>query len=430
MADDAALSGGLVLSGQCWDGDGAPAYWPWVQVLRAGIEAGGNAGAAARLLPEDPVEGPAAGLPPAEDRFRLFDAVASFLARLAHQRHVVVVLDDVHWADEGSLRLLEFAAHHLTAHPVLLLAVYRDEEAGPLLRRLAAVREQVHLTALPQAEVMALMAAVTGTSPPQHVAENVWRRTGGNPFLVRELTRLLVAQGSYTEASVPVPVLLASVRDILERRLARLSQRCVDLLTVAAVTGPEVRLHVLARTVDEPASVPVLVDEAVAARVLHEPPAPADAYRFSHDLFRETILAGMAADQRIGLHLTVGRALESLAAEGAVVHPAELAAHFGAAVTAAPSDAVRYGMLAGEQAISRLAFEEARAHYERVLSALDLIADGSADQRLDVLLRLGATRNQAGDAPAARSAYRDAAELARAAGDATSLARAALGVHA
>lgn len=426
--DAAAGTGALVVWGQCWLGDGAPAYWPWAQVLRAGIAAGADPGRAVTLLPgETPVE--ATPVPGGEaERFRLFDAVVSFLAGLAEQQPLVVVLDDLQWADEGSLRLLEFAARHLAAEAVLILGACREEEAGPLLRRLAATSEQIRLSGLGQPHVATLMAGLTGDRPPESVADDVWRRTGGNPFLIRELTRLLVAQGSYSGRMAPARELLASVEDILERRLARLSQRCVDLLTVAAVVGAEARLDVLLRVADDADEVPGLLAEAVAARILRQPETPAGPYRFSHDLFRETILAGLPADQRSRLHLTVGRVLESLAQEGASVHPAELAAHFGAAVTAAPAQAVCYGLRAAEDAASRLAFEEARGHYERVLAALQLTTEVEID-RLEVLLRLGAARNRAGDAEAARSAYREAADLARGRADAPRLASAALGLH-
>ncbi|MBW3602281.1 MAG: AAA family ATPase, partial [Actinobacteria bacterium] len=421
----AAAARALVLGGQCGDSDGAPAYWPGVQVLRAGAAAGGDPGAAAMVLPEHAAE-PAV----TADRFRLFDAVVSFLAGLAGQRPVVVVLDDLHWADEGSLRLLEFTARHVAAHPVLLLGAYRDEDGGALLSKLAASSEQLRLDGLAHDDVTALMALVVGTSPAAEVAADVWRRTGGNPFLVRELTRLLVAQGGSPTAGGPPPrVLLDGVADILERRLARLSQRCVELLTIAAVIGPEVRLDVLLRTVEGAEDVAVLLEEAVAARVLADPPVAVGPYRFSHDLFRETILAGLPAQQRGELHLAVGRTLEALRAEGAAVHPAELASHFAGAASTAPAEAVSYGILAAEDATARLAFEEARSHFERALAALELAGGADPADRAALLLRLADARNRAGDAAQAHTAYREAAELARRSGEAMTLGEAALGVH-
>lgn len=241
-----------------------------------------------------------------------------------------------------------------------------------------------------------------------------------------------MAQGEFTAPAAGLPpALLDGVRDILERRLARLSQRCVDLLTMLAVIGPEVPFEVLVKVADEAGPLPTLLEEAIVARVLAEPAtAGPPVYRFTHDLFRETLLAGLSAEQRIRLHLAVGRALESLYAEGGSVHPAELAAHFGAAVTAAPAEAVHYGTLAGAEATARRAFEEARGHYERALPALDLAGDVEPGARIDLLLALGGARNQAGDASAAHRAFRDAADLARRCADPSGLARAAIATHA
>ena len=428
-AAEATASGAVVLPAQCWEGDGAPAYWAWVQVLRAGIAAGGDLGEACMLLPGKQVSAPIAG-EPADARFRLFDAVVSFLTGLAERSPVVVVIDDLQWADPGSLRLLEFATRHLASRPVLLLGAYRDEDAGEQLRKLAGTSERVPLFGLPKPDVAALMRTMSQVEPSPAVIDDVWRRTGGNPFLVRELTRLLVAQSGYRGTERAPSGLLDTVRDILERRLARLSQPCAELLTTAAVIGPEVRLEVLARLVDDSGSLHDLLDEAVTARVLAEPPSDAGPFRFSHDLFRETLMAGLAAEHRIRLHLAAGRALEALCAEGIPAHPAELAAHFYAAVTTAPDEAVRYAMAAGAEARSRLAFEESCDHYGRALGTLDRTTDPDPAARLDLALLLADAHARAGHSPADRDAYRQAATLARRLGDAEGIATAALGLHA
>lgn len=428
LSAEAADDGARVLRGQCWDGDAAPPYWPWVQVVRAGLAAGGDPGRARLLLPEQ------ASPPRAPDtdgaaRFALFDAVACFLGELAERGTVLVVLDDLHWADEGSLRLLDFAARHLASRAVVLLGAYRDEEAGEALRRLAGATEQLALAGLPPADVATLMTSLTGSAPPPEQVRDVWRRTGGNPFLVRELSRLQLAQPPGTVGAPSSPALVETVRDILERRLARLSQPCAELLDVAAAAGPQVRVDVLAGVLPDARDLTELLEEAVRARVLVASDG-ATEYRYSHDLFRETVLAALPPGRRTQLHLAVGRTLEALRRRGVPVHPAELAAHFSAAARAAPRDAVLHSRLAAEEATARLAFEEARGHCERAMAALELVADPDPVDRLEVLLQLGAARNLAGDVDSARTAYRDAAALARAVHDSTRFARAALGVHA
>lgn len=430
LAGEAADAGALVLWGQCWESGGAPAYWPWVQVLRAGMAAGGgDAGEAARLLPETASASPPVTGASPDARFRLFDAMARHLAGLAARRPTVVVLDDLQWADESSLAMLEFCARHLQAAPVLILGAYRDDEAPASVRRVAASAQVVPLRGLAAGEVTELLTAVLGVDPPAGVAEVVWRRTGGNPLFAGELARLHLASGDRLAELQQTPVVPDSVREVLERRLARLSQPCADVLGIAAVMGPEVRAGVLARVAHELDDVAKLLHEAVAARVLVEPAAPADHYRFSHDLFRETVLVGLPGEARARLHLAVGRALEALEVEGAPVHPAELAVHFGVAVAAAPAEAVRYGMRAGEDADARLAFEESCAHYERALAAVDLAPEPDGSLRLELLVRLGDARNRAGYAPAALEAYLDAVHAARRLDDPTGLARSAIGIH-
>jgi tetratricopeptide (TPR) repeat protein len=429
IAGEVANAGSLVFWAQCWDGDGAPGYWPWVQIVRAGMAAGGDAREAAMLLPERKATAHTGSGQATDARFRLFDAVVSMLAGLAAQRLVLVVVDDLHWADDGSLRLLEFAVRHLEAHSVLLLGAYRDEDAGPELRRVAAMAEHVNLLGLSRRHVATIMESLTGDTPTEVAAAEVWRRTGGNPLLIRELTRLVAPHTDRAGGRVPPRQLYDRVRDILERRFARLSQRCVDVLTVAAVCGPEVRVDLLATLAGDVDEVARLVDEAVAARVLDMPATAADPYRFAHDLFRETLVAGLPVEVRRRLHLEVARSLEQRREAGEPVHPAELAAHFSAAAPEAPAEALHYGMLAGDDSSRGLAFEEACGHYERALAALAFVAEPELSTRLDVLLRLGEARKCAGRAKAALESYREAADVARRLGDAEGLARAAVGVH-
>ncbi|MGH9030571.1 MAG: ATP-binding protein [Acidimicrobiia bacterium] len=428
LTDHAAGRGALVLWGQCWEGAGVPALWPWTQVLRSGLTArpGADLGEGGPLV-ADQASKPAGGDAEAA-RFRLFDAATGFLTAAAEGHGLVVVLDDLQWADDASLRLLQFASRHLTLDPVLIVGAYRDDEAHDRLRRVAADTESIPLAGLARPEVAELMTAISGTSPTEAGVASVWRRTGGNPFLVRELTRLTAAQDDAGGGATIAAVVLDRFRDILDRRLARLSQPCADLLAVSAVIGAEVPLTVLRGAIADTGDLPSLLDEAVGARVLVEA-TDAGSYRFCHDLFRETIVARLPSDARHRLHLTVGRALESLRDEGARVHPAELAAHFGGTGGATPSEAVRYGIAAADDVTARMAFEEACALYQQALAALDAAPDPDPSTRLDLLLRLGEVGNQSGDAASALGAYRDAGDLARHLNDVDGLARSAIGIH-
>jgi AAA ATPase domain len=396
LAEQSRRAAGVrVLHGAGWEG--APSYWLWTQVFR-GL-------GAAEIFDRASASG-------AEARFRLFDAVGVALADAAP---LLVVLDDLHWADDDSLRLLDFLRRSLVTAPILFLGAYRDGEAGPVLRTLVGSAPGVPLAGLDTAGVAALMAAVAGPGPDVELADAVRRRCGGNPFFVRELTRLMVARGKWGTAAVSVP---DEVRDTLRMRLARLSQPCADLLGVVAVAGSAARLDLLVRI--GPDTVPELLGEAQRARILIAEPA---GWHFAHDLYRETVLAQIPPARRAKLHAAVGQALLALSADGtdpaAVGGAAALAAHFVAAGDSA--EALRWSVAAAAEATARLGHEEAARHYQTALAYAD------AD-RVGLLLGLAGARDRAGDAHAAREAYLRAADLARAVPDADALAEAALGV--
>ena len=177
----------------------------------------------------------------ADAQFRLFESVSRSLQTLAGRRPLLVVLDDLQWSDEPSLRLLGFLARTLATSRVLLLGAYRDGEASDQLRELAGRAQQLPLAALDPADVEAMVTVIAGAAVAARVSGQMWRRSGGNPFFVRELTRLLVAQGSWQDhAHIP-----AGIAETLRRRLARLSTECVRLLDWAAVAGRDIDLGLL-----------------------------------------------------------------------------------------------------------------------------------------------------------------------------------------
>jgi len=415
----------LVLRGLCWEGDGAPPYWPWSQVLRASGLSMAELGEAGWLL--QPASRPAESMSAAaaaDAQFRLFEAVSRCLSGLAADRAVLVVLDDLHWADEPSLRLLGFLARALAAKAVLLLGAYRDTEASPELRELAGTAQQLTLAGLGPAEVEAMARELAGAmaepSPSSQVTSQLWQRSGGNPFFVRELTRLLAAQGSWHEQT-QIP---ASVAETLRRRLARLSTECVRLLERAAVAGRDIDLSLLTQdgaAPDEAAALGLL-DEACRAGVI----AGTSELRFTHDLYRETILDGLAAATRAAVNLSVGRALQARSGPAARV-----AAHLLAAGAQAQPDALEYSLLAAREATARLGHEDACAHYLRALQIIEErgASDGTAGERTEILLQIAASHERTGDCDLAMQRYLQAADASRAVGDAVGLAAAALGIQ-
>ena len=411
----------LVLPATCWEGDGTPPYWPWSQVLRASGLPVTELGEAGWLL--EATAGPATsnGATAADAQFRLFESVSRALQALAGRRALLVVLDDLHWSDEPSLRLLGFLARTLATSRVLLLGAYRDGEASEQLRELAGRAQQLPLAALDPADVEAMVTMIAGQAVAASVSDQMWRRSGGNPFFVRELTRLLVAQGSRQDhAHIP-----AGIAETLRRRLARLSTDCVRLLDWAAVAGREIELGLLTQcgAVRTEIDADKILEEARRAGVVE---VTGGGTRFAHDLYRETVLDGLSPLTRAEINLAVGRALQARSADAA-----RIAAHLIAAGTPARQAAIDYSMLAARVATARLGHDDACMHYLRALHVLDGLGSvARVEERQALLLELAAALDRSGQSEQAYQRYREAADTARARGDAATLAHAALGLHA
>jgi tetratricopeptide (TPR) repeat protein len=412
----------LVLRGICWEGDGAPPYWPWSQVLQASEVPSAELGEASWLLDATAGPTPSSRVTAADAQFRLFQSVSGSLQALAGQWPLlVVVLDDLQWSDDPSLRLLGFLARSLATSKVLLLGAYRDLEASAQLLELAGTAQHLPLTGLDQVDVEAMVAAIAGATVAAKVSSQMWQRSGGNPFFVRELTRLLVAQGRWQDQT-HIP---ANVAETLRRRLARLSTECVRLLDWAAVAGRDIDLGLLTHA-------GAAGSEIDAARVLEEARRAGVVEisnretRFTHDLYRETVLDGLSPLAREEINLAVGRALEARS-----TNAARIASHLIAAGARAQRDAIDYSILAAREATARLGHDEACAHYVRALHLLERLgSSGPLDERLAVQLELAAALERSGNSEQARLRYREAASTATAAGDAATLAHVALGIHA
>jgi DNA-binding SARP family transcriptional activator/RecA/RadA recombinase len=394
------------------EGGGTPAYWPWVAVVRdlagsadpAGLaEAmGPGAGELAQVVPEvkelaGTMEAPAV-VDPETARLRLFEAVAGLLGALARRSPLLVVLDDLQWADSASLQLLGFLGGRLRATPLLVAATYRPAEVGadhPLAAALAAlarhqVVERLDLAGLAEDEVGRLIASTTGAAADPRVVAVIRARTEGNPFFVAELARLLAAEHDLRPEAVARAV-PAGVRDVVRRRLARLPEQTTALLSLAAVAGQEFELRVLEAAAGlEPERALELVEAALAAGLVTEDADVVGRFRFSHDLVRETVAEELSALRRARLHARLAEAVEADAGGGdgrAVV----LAHHFFHAVPATgPERAVAWAVRAAEVEAARLAHEQAEHQLGRALGLVGRLpaGEGRDRQELDVLVRL------------------------------------------
>jgi DNA-binding SARP family transcriptional activator/predicted ATPase len=432
-----------VVWGRCYEGQGAPAFWPWVEVVRAIMASRGQeplrralgTGAAdvAQIVPElgelfGDLQPPPPATPEAA-RFRLYDSVSRLLGRVA-ATPLVVLLEDLHWADPPSLELLEFLVARPDDAPILIVASYRDTEiatpaSGPHVDR-------VELGGLDERELTTFLAvASAGVELPDSLIEVVRHRTEGNPFFVSELVRLLQGEGrlegerAETILRDEVP---SGVRDVIRRRLGRLPEDGVELLGVAAVIGERFELDVLARAarLGEDRALELL-EPARQGRIVTDDPGRVGRYRFSHALIRETLHAELGAVRAARLHWRIVKALEELGGDDARL--VELAHHSYEAGSVGELDtACRYAARAAEQAIQRLAFEQAEQQLRRALDLVALMASGPdrATRELELQLRLGGLlmSTKGYGAPDVGVACARAEELCREVGDERLLAAA------
>jgi tetratricopeptide (TPR) repeat protein len=452
VASIARAKGFRVLWGRCWEAGGAPAYWPWVQSLRSYVreavptqladDLGPGAGDVAVMLPDIVVTLPEVEVPrisdPAAARFRLFDAATSFLTRAAERSPILLVLDDLHSADTPSLLMLRFLAGEVGRARILVLGAYRDpdpERDGPLSPELGEIARQptthrVALSGLSEGHVGAFIERMVGRRASVALVRTIHAETEGNPLFVGEVVRLLESEGRFQGTShgtlrLTIP---DTVKDVIERRLARLSEKCRGLLVLGSVLGRDLPIDVLTRLAESDADeVLGRLDEATTARVLSESPMGLGAVRFAHALIRDTLYEELGTGRRIKLHRRAGEVLEEL--HGAdESHLAEIAHHFLEAAAAGDVDrAVSYSRRAAQRAVELLAYEEAVRLSERALQALELTERPDEHVRCELLLVLGDAQARTGNTPGAKDTFLRASEIARRIGAKDELARAAIG---
>jgi DNA-binding SARP family transcriptional activator len=444
----ARARGARVLIGRCWEAGGAPAYWPWVQALRAFVreaeaeplraQLGGGASYLAQLLPElrelfpDLPEPP--GFEAESARFRLFEAASFFLRSAGQTRPLVLVLDDLHAADEPSLLLLQFLARELGESRLLVVGAYRDVDPTPreplttVLTELARepVTRSLALAGLSERDVARFVELISGEAANEELVRTIHEETAGNPLFVGEIVRLLAAEGRLDDAGAPRPAIPQSVRDVIARRLRHLSQECNRVLVLASVLGREFALEALARlaSVSEDELLDTL-DEAMVARVVSDVPGGLGRLRFAHVLIRDTLYEGLTTARRVRLHRLAVEALEALYGDEPGAYLAELAHH---AIAGSDFDkGFRYAQRAGDRALALLAYEEAARLSAMALDALELSTPGDEKARCELLLLFGEAEIRAGNSPVAKETFLDAASIARRLGLTREIARAAAG---
>jgi DNA-binding SARP family transcriptional activator len=407
--------GWMVAAGRCPEDEGAPPGWPWAEALRELTAAATPADPellAPLLADRPPVGGDASAA-----RFRLHRAVAAYLRAASHAAPLLVVLDDLHRADRETLAILTNSAAGLANSRVLVLATYRPAEVGEALSEcLAALagREptRIPLRGLDTPAAAELIRAASTRAVDDATVRVIAERTGGNPFFLKETSRLLDSEGALAAIS-EVP---AGVADVLARRIARLPATAQTILRQAAVIGIETNIDVLA---DVSGAAEDVVLDAVEAGLLTglvtEPAA--GRIKFAHALVRDALYQGLSRLRRSRLHARAAQAIESHS-PGEV---AALAYHFAEAGTE-PAAAARYARLAAEQAEQRFAYHEAVRLWEQAITGLDRVDGADARDRLELVLGLVRALAQTGELTRARSWRQGAIRAALPLGDPALLA--------
>ena len=402
-----------VIWGRCWEGGGAPTYWPIIQIIRACAERpdfaqlaealGPGVEQVAALAPEivrpAPIHGERAGLQrldPERARFRLFDAVATLVKSVAQREPLIIVIDDLHDADLAALQMVCFLAHALKDSPVMLLATHREAEVehSPELRglfaELARESDQLPLRGLSLDDAAGLVRDRTGVVPDDRFLTTLHQTTGGNPLFLGGVVQMLMTEGKLehserlTAADLKLPV---NVRNAIARQLSGLSERTNSLLVVASALGVEFELAPVERVAAIPTrEILDSLDEAAGARIIAAVSESRGHYRFTHAVIRSTIYDSLGFKERVELHRRIGEKLEELYSCYTDSHLAELAHHFVGAIPLLDAHkAIDYSIRAGRAAYEVFAFEDAAFHWR---AALALMQD-SDPQRAWLLERLG-----------------------------------------
>jgi class 3 adenylate cyclase/tetratricopeptide (TPR) repeat protein len=441
--------GFLIFTGHCYEAAGAAPYIPIVEAFEQALARapspkefrqflGDEAPEIAKLVPKlrqvCPDIPPPLELPAEQERRYLFNAVWDVLARTAAGQPTLLVLDDIHWADEPTMLLIQHCAERLSDVPVLMVGLYRDSELdagrplsrtfGELIRRRLAVH--LPLRRLPEETVAQLLTGLAGQPVPPRLVEVIYAGTDGNPFFTEEVFKHLAEEGRLfdaghqfrTDVSASELAVPDTVRLVVKSRLGRLSDDATKVLGAAAVLGRVFSFEPLQQV--EEISEDDLLDLLEAAErsgliSAVDDTDGDDRFLFAHELIRQTVLAELSGARRRRLHGRAADALERIHAAGLEPQAAAIAHHLLEAVQAADTKrALRYLLLAGKWALSTAAFEEALVHLER---AAERIAAAAPADRADLLFHLGVARRSTGQWNEAIVTWQDAIAACEASGD-------------
>ena len=457
LAEEARREGAIVFMGACYEVETATPFAPFVEILGATArtvppevfkEIVGDSGPElARFYPElrvmfpdipEPIE-----LPAEQERRYTFNSIGRYITRAAAVRPVMLILDDLHWADEATLQLLQYLATLIEDLAALIVGTYRDVELAvsrPLARTLEQLVRQrkahrVSLKRLSQQDVATMLERLAGAEPPERLVELIYSETDGNAFFVEEVFRHLLEEGRLLDPAggwiddvsiddVDVP---ESVRLVTGRRIERLGEETKRSLTHAAVIGRVFEVSQLERAAEVDVSRLLdALDEAETARLIEPLPQSREArYQFVHELVRQTLLADISLPRRQRLHLAVARAIEGQMENQADDRITDLAHHlFQAGAAADKTTTLKFLTAAADRSHATGGAEEAVRTYEKALS----LTDDDVAERAALLYKLARSLRGLQQWDDAMAAWNEALEIFERIGDGDGVARVCLAV--
>jgi eukaryotic-like serine/threonine-protein kinase len=470
LAQEARANGVRIAWGRCWEGGGAPPYWPWVQIIREVArhlgpgwltEMGAPARYVAQMVPELRTALPAIAsaaashgtlsLPtivdrPEQARFQLFDSISTLLRSAASSNPLFLVIDDLHAADADSLLFLDFFARDLPQSRILAIGTYRENEVSrsaqhsELLGRIVREARCFPLRGLSREEISEFIQRHAGLTADRKLVESLSQTTEGSPFFLNEIVRMMKAEGRLVSASPSTArfSIPESIRPAVHRKLAPLGDKARFALTVASVIGSEFEFALLERTSDLSHDHLVeSLEQATALGVLHEAAGAPVIYRFGHAIVPEVLRAEISKPRLLKLHERVANEIERLHHGHLDDYATALAFHYRQVLFPADGRTGRtsqarlrkklanYARRGAERSTRQLAYDDAAKHYRMALEALGGLGPKSP-QQIEMLLGLGAALRNAGSWSEARQAFAEATEIARGLGVPELLARAAL----
>ena len=404
----ARTRGAQVVWGRAPEGGGSPPYWLFQQGLRHYLEVqdevvarnqlGEDAAVLAAIAPEIAARLPGVVATADPDEFTLHEALRRFFHRLGEQRPILVVLDDLHWADTESLAALQHISRDLERVPMMIVGTYRDTETSrghPLAQALATFNREpnfarIAVRGLDREGVSEFIERSASFEPSREQLDLFMRQTDGNPFFLSETVAAMLEAGTLDERTYTLTT-PDGVREALSRRVNELPEDAVELLKLAAIVGYDFDFATLSIISDYEDDRQVeLIETALAERVISED-SRAGRYQFVYQPMQELLLDEMSSTRRIRLHGTIAEQLDQSFGPRAEEHASELARHYteSAALNAAHVEpALKYSMAAGEQAEAQQDWAMARHQYASVLQLVESQRPES-DSLADVFAALG-----------------------------------------